>query len=126
MYIQYNANPLKNIVGDCVIRAISKVMDKSWDDVYGELALQGFMLKDMPSSNEVWGSYLQDNGFTRHIIPNTCPACYTVEDFCIDFPQGKFVLGTGTHAIASIDGCYYDTWQSGNESLIYYWEKEKY
>ena len=55
----------------------------------------------------------------------TIPYCYTVKDFCKDHPQGVFVLGTGTHAVAVIDGDYYDAWDSGNKVPLFYWRKEK-
>jgi hypothetical protein len=123
MFIQYNANPNNNLVGDCVIRSIATVLNKPWEDVYAGIVLQGFIMHDMPSSNSVWKAYLNKYGYTRHIIPNTCPDCYTVKDFCKDNPVGNFVLGTGTHAIAIKDGNYIDTWDSGNEIPIYYFER---
>lgn len=33
-YINYNPNPARKLVGDCVIRAISKVTEQSWEDTY--------------------------------------------------------------------------------------------
>ena len=78
----------------------------------------------MPSSNAVWGAYLRHQSFRRYIIPNECPDCYTVSDFCCDYPKGVYVLATGTHVVTVIDGEYYDTWDSGNEVPIYYFKKE--
>ena len=124
-YVFFNANPEKNLVGDCVIRAVSFITDQSWERTYIELAVQGFMMHDMPSSNNVWGMYLKSKGFDRYIIPNTCPDCYTVREFCEDNPNGEFMLATGTHVIAVKDGNYYDTWDSGDEVPIYYWRKER-
>ena len=37
MYEFYNPNPLSKSVGDCVIRALSKALNKSWDDTAIEL-----------------------------------------------------------------------------------------
>ncbi len=125
MFIQFNPNPKRKLVGDCVIRAIAKATGKSWEDVYMDVVLQGFTMKDMPSSNDVWGTYLHQNGFTRHIIPDTCPSCYTVTDFCIDNPNMTGILATGTHVIAVEDGNYFDTWDSGMETPIYFWQKEE-
>lgn len=122
-YVYYNPNPNGKSVGDCVIRAISKAMNYSWDQAYIELCIQGYLMKDLPDSNKVWDSYLRGCGFTRKVIPNTCPDCYTVRDFCKDFPYGVFILATGSHAICSIDGDYYDSINSGNESLIFYYER---
>lgn len=124
MFIRYNANPVKNIVGDCVIRAISKALNEDWETVYLEIALLGLIMYDMPSSNNVWETYLWKNGFRRFNIPNTCPDCYSVKEFCKDNPEGIFVLGTGSHAIAIINGNYYDTWDSGEETPIYCFRKE--
>lgn len=111
-------------IGDCVIRAISKALNKHWDEVYLDLVSEGFFMKDMPSSNEVWGSYLYSKGFHRHSIPDTFS--YTVKDFCKDHPQGTYVIGTGTHAVCVKDGCFFDTWNSGDEQILYYWEDEQW
>ena len=123
MYINFNPNPAGNLVGDCVIRAIAKSMNKDWEDVYMDITLQGFSMHDMPSSNDVWGTYLANHGFRRYVIPDTCPYCYTVDQFCLDNPNVIGILATGSHVIAVADGNYYDTWDSGNEIPIYYWRK---
>lgn len=125
MFVHYNPNPHRNQVGDCVIRAISKVTNQDWDKTYLEICIQGYMLKDMPSANYVWGAYLLENGFNRYVIPNTCPQCYTVKDFCKDFPKGIYLLATGTHVVAVQDGNYYDAWDSGDEVPAFYWQKEE-
>lgn len=123
-FIKTNPNPLGNYVGDCVVRALSIAMDKSWDKTYLELCLHGYKLCDMPSSNKVWGDYLKRNGWAMDIIFNHCPACFNVKDFCKKFPYGRYILGTGTHVLTIIDGDYYDSWDSGDETPIYFW-KEK-
>lgn len=120
----YNPNPKSNLVGDCVVRALTLACGLCWDQVFLELSTQGYILKDMPSSNAVWGAYLRHQNFRRYIIPNECPDCYTVSDFCCDYPKGVYVLATGTHVVTVIDGEYYDTWDSGNEVPIYYFKKE--
>lgn len=122
-YVSYNANPSSKRVGDCTVRAISKAIGQEWDQTYVSLALFGFMYADMPSSNHVWGSYLKSRGFKRNIIPDSCPDCYTVRDFCEDHPEGTYILAIDGHVVAVEDGCYYDTWDSGNEIPLYYWCK---
>lgn len=123
MYINENPNPNGNAAGDCVVRAISIAEDMPWKDVYMDLCMTGLDLGDMPSSNRVWGAYLKDKGYERGVVVDMCPHCYTVEEFCRDNPIGTYVLGTGTHAVAVIDGDYIDAWDSGNEVPVYYWEK---
>lgn len=124
-FVFYNPNPRGIKVGDCVIRALTKVLHSSWDEVYAEVMLKGFEMKDMPSSNNVWGSFLRSKGFIRIPIPNTCPDCYSVRQFCEDNRSGEFLLATGEHVVAVIDGNYYDAWDSGDEVPIYYWKKER-
>ena len=124
MFIRTNPNPASNLVGDCVIRAISILTNESWEDVYIDITEKGMEMYDMPSSNAVWGAYLHDLGYKRRVIPDTCPACYSIIQFCEDYPYGKFLLATGTHVVTVIDGDYYDTWDSGDEVPIYYFTKE--
>lgn len=125
MYIDYNANPIGNRVGDCTIRAISLALGQDWELTYSGIAVEGYKLCDMPSANHVWGAYLRSKGFRRNIIPDECPDCYTVEDFCADHPKGIYILALASHVVAVIDGDYYDTWDSGNEIPIYYWQKRE-
>lgn len=125
MFVQYNPNPQGNYVGDCVIRAIAKVTEKDWDSTYLAVAMQGFAMKDMPSANHIWGAYLKSQGFRQYALPNTCPDCYTVQDFCEDYPSGVYLLATGSHVIAVESGNYFDSWDSGSEIPIYYWKREE-
>ena len=122
-YRFYNPNPANRFVGDCTIRAICKLTDQDWDTVYVGTSVEGFLKKDMPSGNSTWGAYLRRLGYTRHIIPNTCPDYYSVRDFCTDHPIGRYLLALDQHVVAIVDGDYYDTWDSGNELPIYYWAK---
>ena len=123
--IEYNANPMNKRVGDCTVRAISKALNQDWEETYIGLCKQGFMMCDIPNANAVWGAYLRSMGFRRDILSNECPDCYTIRDFCREHPQGNFVLALSGHVVAVCDGEYYDTWDSGDEIVIYYWYKEE-
>lgn len=122
MWIEYNSNPVGAKVGDCAVRAVAKALGIDWESAYMMMAHNGYLMGDVMPSNNVWGSVLREHGFVRKTIPNTCPDCYTVQDFCYDHPKGIYVLGTGTHAVAVEDGNYFDTWDSGDETPVYYWE----
>lgn len=125
MWREYNPNPNGARVGDCTIRALSKALDKNWGEVYSGLAIEGRLLGDMPSANHVWGSYLRKCRFTRNVIDNTCPACYTVRDFCRDHPDGTYVLAIDGHVVCVSGGDYFDSWDSGDCIPIYYWKMEE-
>ena len=124
MYIYFNNNPSARTVGDCSVRAVSKALGIDWETAYARIVANAFQMNDMPSSNASWGSLLRQHGFVRKLIENTCPDCYTVADFCRDNPIGTYVLGLDKHVVTAIDGNWYDIWDSGNETVIYYWYKE--
>lgn len=124
MYIPFNENPLENDTGDCTIRAISLATNQSWVETYIGVCVQGLLLCKMPSNNDVWGAYLQYKGFIYETIPNFCPFCYTVKEFCRENNKGTYLLGTGTHVIYAKDGDYYDSWDSGNVIPIICWRKK--
>ena len=123
MYVYYNPNPVAARVGDCAVRAISKVLNISWEDAYAKLAVNAFRMGDMPSSNAVIASVLRMNGFYRENLPNFCPDCYTVADFARNNPVGTYVLGTGQHVVAIVDGDWFDSWDSRDEVPQYFWTK---
>ena len=123
MYRETNLNPEHKRVGDCTVRAIAAATLQQWETVYAALAVEGLLLHDMPTANYVWGSYLRRCGWSRSAIPNTCPDCYTVADFAREHPDGTYILALATHVVCLQDGDWLDTWDSGDETPLYYWEK---
>lgn len=125
MWIKYNPNPTGRSVGDCAVRAIAKALAIDWEQAYALIVINGFAMGDMPSSDSVWGSVLREHGFYRSAIPNTCPNCYTADDFCRDNPKGTYVLGFGGHVATVVDGDIYDSWDSSNEIPVYVWYRKE-
>ena len=123
MWQYINKNPMGRSVGDCTVRAISTATNSGWMETYLDLCLFGLLMADMPSANAITAAYLKKKGFQRKNIPETCPDYYSVKDFCKDHKDGIFVLGTGSHMVAVINGDYYDAWDSGDELPVYYFEK---
>ena len=118
-----NLNPRKKSVGDCTVRAIAIATGSAWVDTYLNLCLLGMVMADMPSANSVTTAYLRNKGFRRRTIPDDCPDCYTISDFCKDHPKGTYIIGTGSHLTTVIDGDLFDSWDSSNECPVYYFEK---
>jgi len=123
-FVFFNSNPKNVRVGDCAVRAVSKAVGQDWTDAYIGLAAEGLALRDMPSANYVWGMYLKKYGFEEHMISSVCPNCVTVAEFAKNHPEGRFVLATQNHVVCVIDGNYFDTWDSGNEVVLYFYSKE--
>lgn len=123
-WIDYNPNPTGRRVGDCAVRAVAKALNLSWEEAYALMCFNGFQMGDMPSSDGVWGSVLRQHGFSRTAVPDSCPDCYTAEDFAKDYPHGVYVVGFGGHVATIIDGNLYDSWDSSREIPQYYWHKE--
>lgn len=119
----YNPNPLKRNLGDCVVRALSIALGQSWDETFDELAAQAQIQADMPSSDAVWGTILRRRGFVKKVIPDTCPDCYTAAAFAADHPRGTYVLAFGGHVATVKNGLLYDSWDSSRETPIYYFER---
>ena len=124
MWKYYNPNPAGNLTDDCLVRAICKATGKSWDEVYAWLYVVGFNLKKMVVTNTLWPEYLKGTGYVRQSIPDTCPDCYTVADFAAEHPTGTYILATGSHVVTVHDGDWYDTWDSGRETITASWRRK--
>lgn len=122
MFRVFNPNPKASRVGDCTVRAISRLLNQTWEQTYCDLCIYGLLSCDMPSANSVWGKYLKNKGYSRHMIEDY--EC-TVSDFCHDHTKGKYLLALNGHVVTVEDGDYFDTWDSGKEVVVYYWSKEE-
>ena len=120
-WMYFNPNPVAAREEDCALRAVSAALGISWEEAFDLIAHNAKQMGAMMHRDAAWGSVLRQHGFYRSVIPNSCPDCYTAEDFCLDNPDGVFVLGFGTHTAAVIDGYLMDTWDSSDEVPIYVW-----
>lgn len=121
MWVKCNPNPVGRQTGDCVIRAIAIATGQSWRETYRDLCRIGEMQGDLPNSNMVWEMYLRERGAEQFLLPENCPECITVSAFCERYPRGIYVIGTGTHTVATIDGDWYDAFNSWNMVPTSFW-----
>lgn len=121
---KYNPNPLGRQTNDCTIRAICAVTGLPWRVVHAAACFLSGEMADMPSTNIVWWALLDGIGFRRWHLIDRCPDCYTVADFARDHPRGRYVLGPLEHAVAVIDGDWWDSWDSGGTVPLYFFEEE--
>ena len=121
----WNPNPSERDGIDCTVRALSKALDIPWEKAYTMLAVKGFTLNDVMNATHVFGAVLRENGFTKYVIPPTCPDCYTAEDFAEEHPEGTYILAFGDHVCTIISGTIFDSWDSRGRVPILYWTKEE-
>ena len=124
MYVYANPNPLGLDTGDCVIRALSILLNQSWDKIYTDLCLTGYSMGMMPSTNAVHQQFLKQYGYKMQLLPSNCPNCITVKEFSELYPKGRYFLATGDHVVALIDGTFYDIFDSSNDTVVYYYSKK--
>ena len=120
-YRYYQPNPTGRKTRDCVIRAVSAALNMSWDDAFDIIADRAKAMGETMDENAVYGSILRQCGFYRMVPPNTCPDCFTARDFCLSHPYGVYVLGFTGHVAAVIDGQVWDSFDSSDEIVTYYW-----
>lgn len=127
VYYQPNYKDLKDKVGDCQIRALSKALGLTWLEVFDltipicrELQTYTIFACDLNKTK----SAMESLGFTYTGVSNkrgtTRP---TVDSFAKDHPVGTYILKVANHVVACVDGQYFDTWDSGHCSLYGYYKK---
>ena len=121
----YEPNPVRTGAIDCAVRAIAKALDTSWERAYVMLSLNGFLMGNVPSADEVWSSVLRQHGFSRLTIPNDCPDCISVREFCEKYPMGTYVVKSENHVATVKDGTLFDSYDSSDKTVLYYWTKEE-
>ena len=139
--IKLNVNPRKIKTSDCVIRAIAFALDKTWDEVFQELAKIAFKQKRMLNSKEVYEKYLEQQGWQKCKQPRDYyNKKYTVDEWMQEMTshelcQGKFgnkvIISVANHVTAceKQNGDYHyeivDTWNCGSKCVGNYWIKIK-
>ena len=122
-YYQPNEKDLKDSCGDCVVRSFTKVTGKTWLQVFDELTDIARQMQCMPNDKSCYVEFLKQNGFVYTGVSNKKGSRRPrVKEFS---EEGKYVLVVANHLVASIDGCFYDTWDSGDCCLYGYWRRKK-
>ena len=111
--------------GDCVIRAVAKALDVSWEEALTILYNTARKINDVPISTNAITETLKIYGFVwkglRAVKGEERP---TVADFAKTHEIGRYVLSVAHHAVCAIGGKYYDVWDCGFKSVYGYWFRE--
>ena len=129
MFEYYNENPnlkvykkgkrkgQKEVVGDCVIRAMSLLFKKSWLETYDILCEKGRELCRLPNSKDVYRSFLKHSGLSSKVEKDDSKKRYlTIKDFAESTKGNEigYIVDVANHTIYVSNGKYYDAWDSGN------------
>ena len=118
---KYNANPKGKKTTDCVIRAISKALNKKWEDVAEELFQLSKEMYSTQVSTDVYTKYLEKYK-TISVKYDTSKGKkrYTIKDVC-DM-KGTYIIKTSGHLSVVKDGHLYDTWDCSKKSAYKIWK----
>ena len=138
----YNANPKGKITTDCSIRAISTVLEQSYEKTLREMADLSIKTGYFINESKCIDKYMKSKGFTLCKQPrkedNTK---YTGQEFCRtlmhpiysedlkltyeDFDKNRILANIGGHHIVAImSGQVWDTWNSTSSSIGKDWVKK--
>ena len=121
VYFSPNDKDVKDDFGDCVVRALCKALDKTWLEVFDLLVEKARASQCMPSDKPAYEGVLRDHDFVYYGVSNKKGTKRpTVKKFAAD-EWSISVMVVAHHLVASRDGKFFDTWDSGEKSLYGYW-----
>lgn len=110
---------------DDVVRAISKVFDKTWIESYellDEIAKKNFTtINDKNVVNEL----LQNQNGYKYITygkPKTGQKRPIIQDFIKEHNTGTYIIYLRDYYVAVVDGIVYDIQTLDDEAIYSYWE----
>lgn len=123
-FIKYNANPKDLKTGDCVIRALSKGLNKSWDDILKELFPLCLKWKRLPDDRQIYRRYLKKLGYEMEKMPrkdnNTR---YPLKEFINELAKDDttYIINVAKHLTVVQNKKLYDTWDCSKKYMGNYW-----
>lgn len=124
-YYQPNKLDLKDKVGDCQIRALSKALGLTWVETFDkvmpicrEQQVMDIFSCDLQKTKEAMARI----GFEYVGISNKKGSKRpTVDRFAKEHTEGTYIAVVAHHVVAVVDGAYYDTWDSGECCMYGYY-----
>lgn len=130
MFEFYNPNPSykKRKNGkwkkpDCVLRALSKALDLSWEETFKVTVEEALKQFTVQNDNDVYKAILLRNGYEYHAVPAGRKP--TVNEFAEEHPNDMCVLSVANHLVYADSGKFYDTgdWSGSCKVYSYYIKK---
>lgn len=126
MFIKYNCNPRGRVCGDCVIRALSKALEKSWEEVLDDLYKIAKEIKTTCTDRECYKRYLKDYQMIQfnelmYVTSDGRKKRLTVGQFAEEHPSGTYVVDISGHQTVIVNGDIYDLWNCSNKCPYTVW-----
>lgn len=137
----HNANPKGRMTSDCVIRAITTVLNQPYDQTLREMTEMTIKTGYMLNENKGIESYMKSKGWTKCKQPKKYDGTkYTGREFCrtlvhptyseeLQLTDKSFEMNRvlanigGHHTVAIMSGQIWDTWNSADGSIGIVWVK---
>ena len=117
MFVYYNANLNHEIVGDCVVRAISTALDLDYNYILQELyKISNYFNCDM-LVKDCYSILLNE----KYNLPMYDGKGNKVWKVAKDFSDKNLIMRVDGHLVASKNGNVYDTWDSSHEIVDVFW-----
>ena len=128
VYYQPNEKDLKDKVGDCQIRALSKALGKTWleaFDIITPICREQQVMDIFSCDLKKTKAAMKGLGFEYVGISNKKGTRRpTVDSFAKEHKTGTYICTVAHHVVAVVNGRYYDTWDCGGCSLYGYYEMD--
>ena len=124
-----SGKPKNWYINDSAIRAISKALNKSWDEAYDLLVKTGKKLYNVPTSKQVVEEVLKDNGFEfiTYGKPSKDAKRPSVKQFIENLEPSDdiYVLNLADYFVCSVNKKIFDVSDNCLKSSVYsYWIKK--
>lgn len=116
MFIYYNVNPNDEIIGDCVVRAISLALNIDYNIVVKLLINNSKYFNCDLLVKDCYGKLLDDMGFNCYDGTG-----FDVKELAEYFFDKKLLIRTEGHLLCALYGDVYDTWNSSHEMVDCFW-----
>ena len=123
-----NLNPRNRITEDCVIRALARFLDKSWEEVLTDLTNLAINETGYnPQGRKNMSVYLDRVGAIKHAMPTKPNGTkYSVMEFVDDHRTGTYLISIASHITVLKDGKIRDIWDVSlsQRRVGNYWTKD--
>lgn len=124
-FVKQNINPKGWKTDDCVVRALAKANNMSWESTYLMLCEVGLKKCRMPNSKHTYEALLKTYGWVKYKMPKHSDGSrYTVKELVDEKSNKRMVISIANHLTFADKGTLIDTWNCGGKSVGNYWIKE--